>query len=231
MRLQRGQPVAGLPPELARQLAKACHAAWTNTERITWVCKLADDDTTAALERLQAEGYVNQRTIGDLDSRSVQWETTFKGAALAMASFASPITRAKAQQLLDGVLQRAREYNADDAKPFLVNVVKVFGSYLDLSVDKLGDLDLDIEFEPRTSARAEPEAMLEYAQQSRRSFSTFVDQLFWPQRELLQILRRRSAYINVHTGDVAARCCSSKLCTSPLHRLSVGNHVDEAYSS
>jgi predicted nucleotidyltransferase len=202
MRLQRGEVVAGLPSELARQLARSCHAAWTNTERIAAVCKITKSDAAAALESLLAAGYVDRRTIGDAAGGRVQWDTTVKGAALAMASFAAPISRGKAQQLLHAVLHRIDEYNADDGKPYLVTSLRVFGSFLDPLVDKLGDLDLDVEFEPRTPEAEETEAKLDYADRSGRRFSTFMDRLFWPQVELLQILRGRSAYINVHTGDV-----------------------------
>lgn len=134
----------------------------------------------------------------------MQWTTTVEGAALAMASFAKPISRRKANDLLAGVLERVADYDADNSKPYVIVQLRVFGSYLDTTIDPLGDLDLDVVFEPRTPEGDEPEAKLDYAQQSGRSFSTFIDRLFWPQNELLQILRARSAYINVHVGDVEA---------------------------
>ncbi len=203
MRLRRGQIVAGLSAETARSVAKACHASWTNEERIAHICKLADADTNAALEGLLAEGFVKRRVHAEgTDHEWAEWSTSVAGAALAMASFAPPMKRAKADQLLAGVLERVASYNTDEGKLYTITEVRVFGSYLDRQVAELGDLDLDISLVPRTAEAEEPETQLDYALKSGRHFSTFLDRLFWSRQELLQILRARSRYINVHVDEV-----------------------------
>lgn len=203
MRLRRGQIVAGLPAETARSVAKACHAAWVNADRIAYVCKLDGVATDAALDQLFAEGFVKRRVHAEGSNHEwAEWSTTVTGAALAMASFAPPIKRAKADQLLAGVLDRVASYNADEGKLYTITEVRVFGSYLDREVAELGDLDLDISFEPRTAEAEEPVTQLDYAVKSGRQFSTFLDRLFWSRNELLQVLRVRSRYINIHVDEV-----------------------------
>lgn len=195
--------MAGLPVETARSIAKACHASWTNADRIAYVCKLADADADAALEGLLAAGLVKRRVHAEgSDHEWAEWSTTVSGAALAMASFAPPIKRAKADQLLAGVLERVAAYNADEGKLYTITEVRVIGSYLDQNAAELGDLDIDISFEPRTADAEEPETQLDYALKSGRHFSTFLDRLFWPRHELLQVLRARSRYINIHVDEV-----------------------------
>jgi hypothetical protein len=63
-----------------------------------------------------------------------------------MASFGKPIRRKTANQLVAGMLERARDYNTDANKPLYVERLRIFGSYL----DPLGDVDVDMSFGNRT---------------------------------------------------------------------------------
>jgi predicted nucleotidyltransferase len=144
-------------------------------------------------------GYIERREGIQGD----EWITTISGNALAMASFAKPIARSKVDALLEGVLQRAREYNADQSKPFVVTEISIFGSYLDRDADKLGDLDLGLNFTERSEESASTDALLSFAKASGKRFSTLVDQFGWAQKDLLQTLRNRSGYINIHTEDLS----------------------------
>jgi hypothetical protein len=51
---------------------------------------------------------------------------------------------ATAKRHLSAVVERARGYNAEPGKLLAVAEIAVFGSYLDDSVDRLGDLDLAV---------------------------------------------------------------------------------------
>jgi len=72
--------------------------------------------------------------------------TTTKGNALAMASFGKPITRAItraiADRLLTGLIDRAATWNTDQGRLISIEQLVVFGSYLDPTADRLGDLDI-----------------------------------------------------------------------------------------
>lgn len=196
MRLQRGAPVAGLDPELARDVARACHHDWADADGIARRVACDADTAAAAAEALAEAGFLQRRDEGGRP----WWSTTVHGGALAGASFLAPISRRKADQLLDGVLERAAAYNADNRYLVWVTRIAVFGSLLDATQDTLGDIDLEIRTMMRTT---ETDALLAYARASGRSFSTFLDQLAWPQTELKQILRKRSGYISLHTEDVS----------------------------
>src|SRR4051794_39866632 len=101
LRLQRGNVIAGLAAEQARAFVKHCHGGWTNTERIAYLCKVTDAKAAAALMALRDSGYLEQRVHGDVSGDGwAEWTTTVAGAALAMASFAKPVSRAKAETLL-----------------------------------------------------------------------------------------------------------------------------------
>lgn len=127
----------------------------------------------------------------------VEWSTTIRGSALAMASFLKPMTRQKTQWLLDGVIERAEAYNADPAKPFWIDRISVFGSFLDEAASDFGDLDLHVTLTDRPSDDL-AKARRDYARASGRRFSSFLDELFWARTDALRTLKNRSGYISIH---------------------------------
>lgn len=78
----------------------------------------------------------------------------------------------------------------------------VFGSFLDRDAVDFGDLDLQVELVNRP-AEDLAEAKLAYAKASGRSFSSFMDQLFWAEKEARQVVKNRSGYISIHTEDIS----------------------------
>jgi predicted ArsR family transcriptional regulator len=77
--LQRGQPVAGLDPELARNIARACHDHWSSTAAIADQVQVPVTAASAMLEQLADAGYLERRVgRGDGD---VEWHTTITGGA------------------------------------------------------------------------------------------------------------------------------------------------------
>jgi predicted nucleotidyltransferase len=199
MQLRRGEPVAGVDPDIARTLARLCQRDWTSDSWLAGRTGFPLHAVVEAMGALEAAGYFERQDGLD----GAKWITTISGNALAMASFAKPIARSKVDALLEGVLQRVREYNADGSKPFVVTEISVFGSYLDRDADKLGDLDLGLKFAARSEQSASTDALLDFARASGKQFSTIVDRFGWAQKDLLQTLRNRSGYINLHTEDLS----------------------------
>lgn len=203
MRLKRGVTVAGVEPELARTLARACCRDWTGTAVVAERVKLPAAEVVAMLGQLADADYLERRNAtwpGEIDD---EWTTTIGGGALTMASFLKPMPRARADELLAGVLERVGVYNAEVTKPLLITEIAVFGSYLRPEVVELGDLDLRVTFAPREPDSELSEALLAFARASGRSFPSFMDELFWAEKEMKQVLRNRSGYISLHTEDIS----------------------------
>lgn len=129
----------------------------------------------------------------------VWWDTTIQGNVLAMASFGKPISRKTADRLVSGLLERAQTYNADPDKPLFITTLRVYGSYLSPEIDPIGDIDIELTYGRRIT---DQKAMSEYTRASGRSFNTYMDQLLWPQTELVQHLKKRSAFINITLEDI-----------------------------
>lgn len=198
MRIAKTDLIAGLPASAARQFLRRVK----NDEfEEAWALSLLDtpdiDKPSTTLGLFKAQGYI-ERT-GNPDGRYLWWRTTILGNALAMASFGRPISRRTAERLVAEMLERARDYNSDSSKPYYVQRLRIFGSYLDKTIDPLGDVDVELVIGHRVT---DPQALLQYAADSRRKFQTFMDQLMWPQKEIVQILRNRSASINITLEDI-----------------------------
>jgi hypothetical protein len=142
MRVSRSDTICGVPAPTARQLMRAYF-----DERSTEVaCDVLGADRRAARERLcafEAAGYI-ERAKQESGTGDQWWMTTIKGNALAQASFGNPISRTTATRLLAQVIERARAYNAYPGRLLTVARIEVFGSYLDPTIDRLGDLDLAV---------------------------------------------------------------------------------------
>ncbi|EMY34450.1 hypothetical protein D477_009515 [Arthrobacter crystallopoietes BAB-32] len=148
-------------------------------------------------ERLAKNGYLEEVSVGS--DGETWWITTISGNAVAMASFAKPITRRTADRLVAGLLERTEKYNADPGKLLYVERLRIFGSYIDRDIDPLGDVDVEIRIGRRST---DPKDLLAYTAASDRRFNTYLDRLFWPERELIMILKNRSAAINITDEDV-----------------------------
>lgn len=162
-------------------------------------------DLQAARDQLcafESSGYLRQvdrKITADYE----RWITTVRGNALAQASFGKPISRATAVRHLTEVIQRARKYNADPGRLLTVAEITVFGSYLDPDADRLGDLDLAVTTVRReTNGDRFVDQVLAYARASDRNFGTFLEELYWPNRELRMILKNRSPAISITNEDV-----------------------------
>jgi predicted nucleotidyltransferase len=179
------------------------------------------DEAAAAqtLERFAEAGYLE---IAERDRHGSWWLTTVRGNALASASFAKPITRATAQRHLDGLLERVRTYNADRSKPYTVARVTVFGSYLDKSQDRLGDLDLAIQVVRRGSNDEYLKRRDAVIATANRNFGSYLERLVWPLRELVLYLKDRKPAINITDEDVSALTFTQ---SHPAPRAPLGPHL------
>ncbi|WP_253257475.1 hypothetical protein [Arthrobacter sp. Hiyo1] len=164
------------------------------------------EDGDSVFAALEAGGYLERLDVED--PVYVWGETTTLGNALAMAGFGKPISRKTAERLVGGLVDRAREYNADGRKPLYIERLRIFGSYLRQYVDPLGDVDAELSYGRRIT---DPRAVREYTRASGRNFASYIDQLFWPQKELLQHLRKRSAALNIMLEDIDLLTATSEV--------------------
>lgn len=197
MRVSKTDSIAGLPAGLARAIARKFRGRAGVADVVADLLDGTEFELEAVFAGLEAAGYLEKvRVDNDGD---VWWDTTIQGNALAMASFGKPISRKTADRLVTGLLERARDYNADPGNPVFIHTIRVFGSYLTPEIDPLGDVDIELTYGRRIT---DQKALADYTRASGRSFNTYVDQLLWPQTELVLHLKKRSAFINITLEDI-----------------------------
>lgn len=197
MRVAKTDVIAGLPAPVARSLVRLFRGRPAGRRLAD---KLLQDNGIAPVEAVftafETAGYLEKI---DENDGYIWWETTTSGNALAMASFGKPISRKTADSLVAAMVGRARAYNADPSKPLYIDKLRIFGSYLQTDIDPLGDVDIELSYGWRT---ANPKSITDYTKASGKNFSDYMDELFWPEKELLQHLRNRSTALNITLEDI-----------------------------
>ncbi|WP_258046211.1 hypothetical protein [Leifsonia shinshuensis] len=171
----------------------------SSTGHISRVARIVgDDQAQLAINALTSAGYLEPAGDDDAD----MWVTTIAGNALAQASFGKPISRKTADRLVAELVERAKKFNADPTYVVSVARLRVFGSYQREDVDPLGDVDVELIIAFRPNEEERTGAVKRYSKASGRRFNSYLDELFWPETELRQILKNRSAAINITQENV-----------------------------
>lgn len=202
MRVSRDDTICGVLAPAARQLMRAYY----DDHSAGVACALLGLGRDAARDQLRAFAAAGYLRLVERESMALgeRWVTTVRGNALAQASFGKPISRATAARHLAQVIERARGYNADPGRLLTISQIAVFGSYLDPAAERLGDLDLAVSVVRRdTDGDRYVDKVLTYTRASGRRFGAFLEQLFWPTRELRMILKNRSPVISITDEDIS----------------------------
>lgn len=198
MRVAKTDIIAGLPAPAARGLARLFRGGeFVQEVGDSLLLKNGIDDTDAVFSDLEKAGYFEKVEVDH--EGYVWWQTTTLGNALAMASFGKPIGRRTAERLVAGMLDRAREYNADPARPLYVDRLRIFGSYLNPAIDPLGDVDVELAIGQRTR---DQEKIRGYTRSSGKTFGSFWTEVTWPQTELVQLLKNKSTALNITLENI-----------------------------
>jgi hypothetical protein len=196
------KPVARHPVPLVEHLAPAFGqaAAW------------------AIVTELLNRQWIERTGVRDDEARYL---TTEEGLRFVSAS-PRRYRRLTALAALDGLLERAREVNDCPSETYAYSVARlvVYGSILDPAIDRVGDVDLAYQLDPRYNDHAEQQvAMSRVRMQSRRQgkiFASHFSELIWPQVMVVQRLKRRSPILSLTELD------EPWLASRP-HRVEIGS--------
>ena len=129
-------------------------------------------------------------------------KATDKGSILGVASAGKPISREKATQLLDELIDRAKRVNKNDELVYCVGCIKVFGSYLS-DKETIGDLDIGVKLIKRYPENflKQNNYRISQAKEQGKRFGRLIDQLSYPYFEIMRILKNRCRNISLHDLD------------------------------
>lgn len=223
MRLAKDDTIAGLSAKLARDVVRELVV-----EKTPYVLGarlgFTSDEAAKVISGLHACGYIEPVGPTGPPERTA-WITTIAGNALAQASFLVPITRTTANRHLERVITATRSYNSNADNLLAIADVMVFGSYLDRTQDRLGDLDIGLTVLYRFEDRDDyARRCREGAASSGQRMSTVIDELFWPERHLVKHLRGRSNTIKITFEDVTQLTDRARFTASPTTSTLCNRH-------
>lgn len=201
MRIDARSRICGQPALAVRDLLRRVGDASCTVAYVAEWMALSDDDARALVAALERAGYVEE--CPDHKERG-RWWTTNEGRALALATAAKPLRRATAEAKIKEFLERVYEVNRSLEFAYKVKRVILFGSML-TPAERVGDVDLAVELVPRETdskrwARLREQRISEALARGRR-LPTIVDQVCWPETEVIKFLKSRTRAISLHTTD------------------------------
>jgi predicted nucleotidyltransferase len=202
MNINPTDQIAGFPVLEIRRLFRVSENGLLDEHRAADRLKISLSRARKLIRDLHKLGYIEKVKEGSFGYQG--WNLTIKGNALKLASAAKPLTRKTADKKLEEFLQRVHEIRSNPNYIFKVKSVHVFGSYLHEKV-RLGDIDLAIELQPK---EADPDRFQKLRQQridaairGDRHFSSFLEQIMWPENEVWKKLKSRSRCLSLHRLD------------------------------
>ena len=201
MYLDPKSQIAGIPAIQVRDFLKQNrNYEWTQN-RLALYLNLSTEDIGALVSELLRLGYIEATSV---ISGQQYYQKTLAGTTFSLASASQPLTRRTAQRKLDEFLGRVQAVNANEDFVYRVRRVLVFGSYL-TEKERINDIDVAIELVSRyddpDKRMAMLQARIDQAYKAGRQFSSFIDELGWPETEVLLFLKSRSRAISLHTTD------------------------------
>jgi hypothetical protein len=211
--IRRDQTISGLPAvelrELMRLLREVAHSTSALSDRLP----RDDEHRRNAVERLATDGLIEPTEdwnsfmeLADDESPSdpsvVLWTTTISGNAIAKARIGSPISRVKAQQLLDGVLQRAEEVNRSTDWLHWVEAIVLYGSFATVGDGPVGDVDVGVDLGLRLPPEEYLERQRKMIQRDSARCRDIVEAMGYAETKLLRHLRGRSSRVDLVMHNV-----------------------------
>jgi hypothetical protein len=201
LQIRSTDTISGIPIKKIRGFFRhlvSWHQYSFELSRLQEQLTLNKESALALATELQAQGYLKSSDNG-------VYTFTDKGDELVRASAASKVSRRTAENALDGLLARVKQYNSDPNKLLTIEAVVVFGSFLGAN-EKLGDLDIAVKYRHRNPNDPDHAATaLAYAEQSGRHFRNIVEWISWPDTELRQILKAQKRTIAIEDWDIFRR--------------------------
>jgi hypothetical protein len=195
-------PVAGEGAMRIRDILRRSYGAF----RQDWLTDRFRYDERRAREiakAMETAGYVTRdREREERNNSPFPWySVTDTGHGVARASAAKRIKRETAATALMELMKRVHLVNASPKYMYSVDRVAVFGSILERR-ERLGDVDVAVDLKSRVAFDEDHkwvELFQQHACESGRSFSTWDEEIDWPRREVLLMLKSRKRSLSIQS--------------------------------
>jgi hypothetical protein len=200
MNVSRNDVIVGYPVAQVRDLLRITSDG-AGVARVVRLLKIEERDVRTLLNRLTDDGYLELCYVRELP----HWQNTIKGNALAQAKFINPISRERADCIVNAFLERVASINGDPYYFIGVSKVEVFGSYLS-EAKLVNDIDLVIHYEWKGNPSGDERTRLsqmryQEAKKKGRTFRNIAEDITWPTKEVTLFIRAKEPRLSLHTPD------------------------------
>lgn len=199
MILNNKRLINGVNPKHAKAISRFCYPNPRTIDDLTHKFETTETTMMAWLVRLQEIDVLDT----EVDNGNILWLCIPYGFThMIHARTGSPLTGTQFAELVIEVADRARAYNKENRFPYLIEDIHLFGPILNQPW-RLDDPDVTISISPKPSQGKRGAWQSEYCAKygPERSLSIF-DQLMFPQKELLNFLRKGSKKIGIYIHDI-----------------------------
>ncbi len=152
MHLSTKTHIAGQLAMKVRDFLRKTESGIWNAQHAENYFKISQNEAEILIQELAQKEYIVPNRIRNEE----YWTLAPDGVRFACATATKGILRTNAEKLLQGFLERVQQVNKDDYFLYRVTKVAVFGSYLDAQKDKVNDIDLLVQLQPKP---AKPDAV------------------------------------------------------------------------
>jgi len=189
--------IGGYPALTIRKLVrKLNNLQYWNAETVQAILRNERSEAEAIVRVLVEAGLARAAPIRGMDTCA----TTQFAQSFGSATAAKPITRQTADHALSQLLERVNQVNRDECFLAKVTKVVVLGSYLRAEVDRLSDLDIAVELQPKEANWDRLGELtrnrVEQLQAAGRRFN-WIEAEYWWHLEAFQFLKSRSRAISL----------------------------------
>ncbi len=208
--------ICGINPKLAKKICEMCRDYPRSTEEIARMLSISEITAESWLVSLAEADYLNV----EIESERIFWLCTPKGyTSLVAARFGKPLSGEEFANLLFSIMQRAREYNANETFPLRIDKIYAFGSVF-TQPWQIEDPNLAITVSERPWASRDSNWRLDYyAQRSASQHLSIVEQLYFAEEELGRFLKRKKEHFSIYHQDASEVSDEKRL-------LFIGEHID-----
>jgi len=196
MRLKTNDIIAGATAKDLRELFRGRDQLDVNDLKFYPKLNLkSKKDSVNFLKTLEELKYIEKNKDRDY------YDMTTKGNAVAFAKFVKPISKEKSKQILDDLIVRAKHINDNDYYISNVEVIRVFGSYIDPEMTDCADVDVMIELKLKDGITFKQATALGYKRSSHKSLNMLNHMSFAQHHEPLLYLKNKNKYISLCADD------------------------------
>ena len=194
MRIKRNEKIANIPIIKIRDYFKEIRTVGIIRAELGRYFNLNTKNTNLLINELQND-FIEKNP-------KTEYQLTMKGQALCAARSVPPMNKEKADKIFKEFMQRVEEINNNSYYLCKVEKLLLFGSYLNFDKDDYGDIDIAFELKRKIDNFDEYEKArkkrIKEMEEKGKYFSSFMDEMFFPEKEVILKLKNKCQYISLH---------------------------------